>query len=274
MIAFVDRIEQYTGYDKVGDPAAMAGWVAAPPTTYTYDADGNRAVREMPGDLLTTYVWNGAGRLSAVQLPTGQNVTYVYNAEGLVTDRDDGAAGDYTWDGQNLLVERGAGAPKVYTYRPGELFGALLTSKQSSVTEFYATDWLGTAGLITDGVTLSLTFVSAFGELAHGGQTSPPFRWIGELGYYYDETTGLYYIRQRWFDPVTGTFLSRDPLDFAGGPVHGVRDSGQPGRRGSGRTVGRRLRRRGELRSGQDVLAVRPAAMVLGPFETGLSIAR
>ncbi|GMU53252.1 MAG: hypothetical protein AMXMBFR33_23980 [Candidatus Xenobia bacterium] len=38
-------------------------------------------------------------------------------------------------------------------------------------------------------------------------------RWVGGLGYK-DEVaqTGLYYLRQRYYDPSLGRFLSRDPI--------------------------------------------------------------
>jgi RHS repeat-associated protein len=43
-------------------------------------------------------------------------------------------------------------------------------------------------------------------------------RWIGALGYR-DEVseTGLYYLRQRYYDPSLGRFLTRDPIGILGG---------------------------------------------------------
>ncbi|MHB2018562.1 MAG: RHS repeat-associated core domain-containing protein [Candidatus Xenobia bacterium] len=38
------------------------------------------------------------------------------------------------------------------------------------------------------------------------------YRWIGALGVRYDSDTELYYMRQRWYDPGLGRFISRDPL--------------------------------------------------------------
>ena len=32
--------------------------------------------------------------------------------------------------------------------------------------------------------------------------------------------TGLYYYRNRWYDPETGRFISEDPIGFAGGDVN------------------------------------------------------
>jgi RHS repeat-associated protein len=44
-----------------------------------------------------------------------------------------------------------------------------------------------------------------------------PFFYEGDVGYYQDPTTGLYYIKARWYDPVTGRFIGVDPIWPRGG---------------------------------------------------------
>ncbi|SMC29054.1 RHS repeat-associated core domain-containing protein [Andreprevotia lacus DSM 23236] len=41
-----------------------------------------------------------------------------------------------------------------------------------------------------------------------------PFRFQGQ---YYDHETGLHYNRHRYYDPVIGRFVSKDPIGLAGG---------------------------------------------------------
>jgi RHS repeat-associated protein len=41
-----------------------------------------------------------------------------------------------------------------------------------------------------------------------------PLRFQGQ---YYDHETGLYYNRHRYYDPVSGRFVSKDPIGLAGG---------------------------------------------------------
>lgn len=53
------------------------------------------------------------------------------------------------------------------------------------------------------------------GEMAPGGVTSTPFRFRGQ---YADEETGLSYNFHRYYDPVTGRYLSADPIGLLGGP--------------------------------------------------------
>jgi RHS repeat-associated protein len=42
------------------------------------------------------------------------------------------------------------------------------------------------------------------------------FRWIGELGYYYDINRLAYYLRARPYSPALARFLSRDPIGYRG----------------------------------------------------------
>lgn len=46
-------------------------------------------------------------------------------------------------------------------------------------------------------------------EAATGTASTP----LGFAGQYTDPETGLQYLRARWYDPVTGQFLTRDPLE-------------------------------------------------------------
>ena len=54
-----------------------------------------------------------------------------------------------------------------------------------------------------------------FGEpQGASGSTGNPLRFAArEL----DATTGLYYVRARWYDPAQGRFISEDPIGLAGG---------------------------------------------------------
>ena len=59
---------------------------------------------------------------------------------------------------------------------------------------------------------------SAFGELAsHTGITSNPFLFNAQQ---FDGASGNYYLRARYYDPIIGRFISRDPaLGIDTGPA-------------------------------------------------------
>jgi RHS repeat-associated protein len=65
----------------------------------------------------------------------------------------------------------------------------MLTSAAGAITDTYEDD--------------------AFGNLiAHSGTTPNAYLYRGER---YDADLGLYYLRARWYNPVTGRFMTRDP---------------------------------------------------------------
>ena len=79
------------------------------------------------------------------------------------------------------------------------------TTTSSSTTTTGATTTTVPTGTTTTTVPSTTTTTSVSGS----GATTP-LLWAGQ---YQDPTTGLYYMRARWYDPSTGEFLSVDP-DF------------------------------------------------------------
>ena len=79
-------------------------------------------------------------------------------------------------------------------------------------------------------------FMSYNGQISNSIPSSPsPFLYAGQL---YDKTSGLYYLRARWYDPKTAQFLSVNPLvaktlqpyEYAGdNPVNAGDPSGECG---------------------------------------------
>jgi RHS repeat-associated protein len=56
-----------------------------------------------------------------------------------------------------------------------------------------------------------------FGELlSSSGTLVNPFRWVGEVGYYYDVDRLAQYVRARTYNPKLARWLSRDPLGLGG----------------------------------------------------------
>ncbi|MGC8985042.1 MAG: RHS repeat-associated core domain-containing protein [Thermosulfidibacteraceae bacterium] len=53
----------------------------------------------------------------------------------------------------------------------------------------------------------------AWGNTLQSSGTVPnPYLYVGELGYYADNDAGMYLLTQRWYNPVIGRFVVRDPL--------------------------------------------------------------
>jgi len=108
----------------------------------------------------------------------------------------------------------------VYTHRP-ERFGELISQERSGVTSYFHYDGAHSTRLLTDdnGDITDTYIFSAYGELvARTGTTTNPFGYKGAVGYYTNSATGDIYVRARSYQPVTGRWLSMDPLGFVDGP--------------------------------------------------------
>ncbi|MGA3080561.1 MAG: RHS repeat-associated core domain-containing protein [Terracidiphilus sp.] len=101
------------------------------------------------------------------------------------------AARQYTYGlqriSQNQLVN-GQGTPSFYEYDGGGNVRAL-TSAAGQVTDSYEYDAFGN-------------------EIGHSGATPNNYLYRGEQ---WDPDLSLYYLRARYYNPVTGRFLSQDP---------------------------------------------------------------
>ncbi len=91
---------------------------------------------------------------------------------------------------------------------------------------FYQCDHLGTPQELTDheGVVAWSAQYKAWGEareareaISEAGRRAGVRNPIRFQGQYFDEETGLHYNRFRYFDPVSGQFVSEDPIKLKGG---------------------------------------------------------
>ena len=86
-------------------------------------------------------------------------------------------------------------------------------------------NWNVTALVSTSGVVLERFVYDAYGNgkvLSDAfGETSDAYSWDYRFsGRERDSATGIYYLRRRWYDPDTGTPISRDPRGFAAGDAN------------------------------------------------------
>jgi RHS repeat-associated protein len=80
----------------------------------------------------------------------------------------------------------------------------------------YLTDHLGTVRALADAsgaVARTYAYDSYGNRTAETGTLANPFTYTARE---FEEVGGLYYHRARWYDAVTGSFVSRDPIGFGG----------------------------------------------------------
>jgi RHS repeat-associated protein len=113
-----------------------------------------------------------------------------------------------------LLSETGASAAD-YIY----LDRRLLAMRRGGQTYFYLFDHLGSTLASTDGsgATIATYGYDVTGRVvASTGSLANRFTFVGEHGVE-DDGVGLYLMGRRHYDAVTGRFVQRDPIGFAGG---------------------------------------------------------
>ena len=173
-----------------------------------YDAIGNPL-----NDGTWTYTWQNGRQLQKMQ-KAGVTAEFVYNADGLRVQKTvNGVATKYTLHGKNVVhMTSGTdelhffydaqnrptvvvynGVPYAYVKSLQGDIVAILDENGNTVVSYGYDAW---------GATLWCT-----GELAETLGKVQPFRY---RGYVFDEETGLYYLRSRYYNPRWGRFVNAD----------------------------------------------------------------
>jgi RHS repeat-associated protein len=221
---------------------------AGKPATWSYqwDADDRLTAVTTPDGSTWRYRYDPLGRRIAKQRldPAGlpaEETTFTWDgavlAEETTFTRDRAVPAEETRFTRDRAVpaEQSAGAGetglrrrRTWDYRPGT-FTPLIQSETVSPADapqqviderFYA--------IIADQVGMPAELVGADGTLAghqqhtvwggtlwRPGGAATPLRFPGQ---YHDPETGLHYNQQRYYDPVTGSYLTPDPLGLAPAP--------------------------------------------------------
>jgi len=220
------RSENYT-YDAMGNRTKsvidgvtttytynnMNQIVSANGFAYKYDADGN-----LLEDEKRSYTWTTDNRVaSETDKATGQTWTYTYDALGnRISSTTNGVTTTYTVDANgNVLAEYVNGKWSRSYYQGNNLAG--WTSAEGEY--FFNYDILGSTGSITAG---NGSIVNSYSYDSFGNITSSTegiandFEFVGAYGLM-SNASGTTFIRARNYDPVTGRWISIDPIGINGG---------------------------------------------------------
>jgi RHS repeat-associated protein len=128
---------------------------------------------------------------------------------------------NFFWDplSDNILEERDetGDVTTEYTTEPG-LYGNLISQNRDGVESQYHFDALGSTLALTDDdqqVTDTYAY-TAFGEVtAHTGSTLSPFHYVGQRGYYQDESMSDCAVRRRPLSTRVTRWLTLDQRSYA-----------------------------------------------------------
>lgn len=177
-----------------------------------HDANGN-----LTSDLAWRYSYDTENRLTEAKRG-GVTATYLYDPQGkrsrkTVTSRP---TTDFLYDGGQVIADyHGSTIARRYVWGPGiDEPVAMYEGSGTSNRQFYLTDWQGSIiGMVgTNGALLDNYGYAPYGR--PDDELGNPYRFTGQR---FDEETGLYYYKARYYSPLIGRFLSPDPLGYADG---------------------------------------------------------
>ena len=195
---------------EYGDAAWRDKLTAVNGNDIAYDAIGNPL-----NDGTWTYTWQNGRQLQKMQKP-GVTAEFVYNADGLRVQKTvNGVVTKYTLHGKNV-VHMTSGADELHFFYDAQNRQAVVV--YNGVPYAYVKSLQGDIVAILDesGNTVVSYGYDAWGaplwctgELAETLGKVQPFRY---RGYVFDEETGLYYLRSRYYNPQQLRWINSDNI--------------------------------------------------------------
>ena len=230
--ALIDLQYTHSAADEVtqavmNTPVNPADYVITETLDYAFDAASQLsnpgfaydALGRLTTDPQHSYTWDGVSRLTGVDA-----VSLTYNGFGDLLTRTESGQTTRTFYNHALgltpvVAERDVDAgtfQQFYVWTPsGALLYAIDAQDGNEVT-FYHFDRSGSTLALTDAAG-NLTDAYAYDPygrlLHHQGSHTQPFTYVGQWGVRQEGTSGAFYqMRARYYDAITGRFLSREPL--------------------------------------------------------------
>jgi RHS repeat-associated protein len=186
--------------------------------TFAYDDRGNRTAvtNSVDSTQNRSYSWNQSNLLTEVITPEedgpGSTTTkYEYGAGNLLEKRtENGQKDEFIWDMNRAIPVLLSDGDYEYVYKSDtDRVPVAQVELDTGDTEFLHTDLNGSvvASTDTEGIVTGTVDYSPYGE-----PTGALVSRFGYAGEWVDDTTGHSFLRARWLDTETGTFLSEDPL--------------------------------------------------------------
>jgi RHS repeat-associated protein len=181
-----------------------------------YDANGNMTQKLVDGAVVMTFVYNAENRLVQVQDGIGTTIAdYYYDPFGRRLWKEvSGVRTYFLYADEGLVAEYDESGNELrsYGYAPNSYWTTdPVFLKDTGTYYFYHTDHLGAPVKLvqSNGAVVWSATYDAFGQASIEVETvKNHLRFPGQ---YYDEETGLHYNWNRYYDPETGRYTSRDP---------------------------------------------------------------
>ena len=241
-VDYPDMANEAFAYDAVGNRTTANGanytvnnlnqyTAISGGTSLSYDKDGN-LTKMTDAKGTTSYFYDTLNRLVAVTNTTaGIRWSCTYDVFGnRVSVTDNGVTTERMYLQGSLpsvAAEYVNGQLKerhivVGAVRVADVTGTTGVSPvDSGSTRYYHADLIGSTRLVTDGsgAIVNRRAYKAFGETRTGGGVNNSAGYVGTLGVETD-STGLLFMRNRYYSPSLGRFIQMDPIGLSGEDVN------------------------------------------------------
>jgi RHS repeat-associated protein len=187
-------------------------------TAYTYDKNGNTLSQVKSATDQVFYRWDAQNHMVGVDVTDAgrtHHTTYAYDADGIrASATTDGVETRYLIDtvqpNPEVLLEYRPNGAAVVSYVYGN---DLIEQDRGGAQSYYQKDGLGSTRALTsaNGAVTDRYVFDAFGRIiAQTGSTVNSYLFAGQQR---DAATGFDYLRARYLNTGSGTFLSKDPAE-------------------------------------------------------------
>lgn len=208
-VAGTKGADSYYEYDTRGNRKAnfeQIDFLSEESATFIYDAE-DKLVRSQVGDDVTSYEYSSNGYRYFKKENSSYPEYYIYDSDGRLQAIAAAATLSMT-DGSTLSVM----FPFThYIWGPDRVVAKI--DKITNQSYYYLYNGHGDVVQIVDtsGVIKNTYDYDVWGNFLKKEETiENHFTYFGQT---YDETTGLYYLRARYYDPTTGRFTQQDPAE-------------------------------------------------------------
>ncbi|MEV6446102.1 RHS repeat-associated core domain-containing protein [Amycolatopsis sp. NPDC051716] len=185
-------------------------------TSYGYTKTGSTESRG-PAGAAQTFTYDAEGRVATAKEANGGDSSYLYDADGNLLITKDPSGTTLSVGDMELFVPTGgifATGTRFYSYN-GQV---IATRASSGGLSWKLSDHQGSTYATVDAGNLAVTkrWQDPYG-ISRG---TPPSTWPDKHGFVggYQNTTGLTHLGARDYDPLSGRFLTADPMLDTGNP--------------------------------------------------------
>ena len=213
-------------YDEFGN------LISANEHTYTYGNedwrdlltafDGEEITYDDSGNPLSyfngtrwTFTWQDGRRLASATDGITE-ISYAYDGEGLRTSKWVGDSyHEYIYNGGQLLREWHDGDILDFFY---DTNGHPYALNYNDTTYYYITNLQGDVIYLVDedGETVASYEYDPYGNILSATGEMAEINPLRYRGYYYDTELGMYYLQNRYYDPMVGRFINADDVALLG----------------------------------------------------------